>query len=74
MTDAYATAGALLSLQAEIERMRRVCVDAYWEGMKAGRDMERAAVVAWLLAPGTSCDNTVNAEIIERGEHRKEEP
>jgi hypothetical protein len=26
-----------------------------------------------LLAPGTSCDNTVNAEAIERGEHRRYE-
>ena len=33
---------------------------------------ERAAVVAWLRAPGTSCDTEVLAEAIERGEHRRE--
>jgi len=73
MTDAYTTAAALLSLQAEVDRMRRVCVDAYWQGMKAGRDMERSAVVTYLLAPGTSCDNYALAEAIELGEHRREE-
>jgi len=35
-----------------------------------GRDMERAAVVAYLLAPGTGCDNAALAEAIGRGEHR----
>jgi len=35
--------------------------------------IERAAVVAYLLAAGTSCDNAVLAEAIERGEHRREE-
>ena len=34
---------------------------------------ERAAVVAFLLAPGTSCDNAWLAETIERGEHRRRE-
>ena len=34
---------------------------------------ERAAVVAYLRAPGTSCDTEVLADCIERGEHRREE-
>jgi hypothetical protein len=34
---------------------------------------ERAAVVAYLRAPGTSCDNEVLAEAVERGEHRRGE-
>ena len=34
---------------------------------------ERAAVVAYLLAPGTSCDSNAIADAIERGEHRREE-
>ena len=34
---------------------------------------ERAAVVAWLRAPGTSCDTEVLSDCIERGEHRREE-
>ena len=63
------------SLIAEVERLRafnsdlRLMVD----GLETAAHEERAAVVAWLLASGTSCDNTVNAEAIERGEHRREE-
>jgi hypothetical protein len=34
---------------------------------------ERAAVVAYLRAPGTSCDTEVLAGDIERGDHREEE-
>lgn len=34
---------------------------------------ERAAVVAFLLAPGTSCDSVTLADNIERGEHRRGE-
>lgn len=62
-------------LIAEVERLRafnsdlRLMVD----GLETAAHEERAAVVAWLLAPGTSCDNTVNAEAIERGEHRRYE-
>jgi hypothetical protein len=32
---------------------------------------ERAAVVEYLLAPGTGCDNAALAEVIESGEHRQ---
>lgn len=32
---------------------------------------ERGDVVAYLLAPGTSCSNDVIAEAIERGDHRE---
>lgn len=34
---------------------------------------ERAAVVAYLRAPGTSCDMGVLADAINRGEHRTSE-
>lgn len=44
------------ALVAEIQRLRR----------------ERPAVVAYLRAPGTSCDTGVLSEAIERGEHLKE--
>ena len=33
------------------------------------REKERAAVVTYLLAPGTSCDNYALAEAIEGGDH-----
>lgn len=33
---------------------------------------ERAAVMAYLRAPGTSCDTDVLANAIERGDHRRE--
>ncbi len=61
---------------AEIERLRAQRIidnEALARAWDESRDLERAAVVRWLLAPGTSCDNAVNAEIIERGEHRREE-
>jgi ferredoxin len=47
--------------------------DGFRNGESDGLTDERAAVVAWLLLPGTSCDNAVLAEAIERGEHRREE-
>jgi len=57
-----------------LERLRR------WDAIVGVDDAvaravaeERAAVVAYLLAPGTGCDNAALAEAIERGEHRREE-
>jgi len=38
-----------------------------------GAVQERAAVVEYLLAPGTGCDNAALAEVIERGGHRPTE-
>lgn len=45
------------------------------ESLKLDRSRaeERAAVVAYLLAPGTSCDNAALAEAIMRGDHCREE-
>ena len=43
------------------------------EQIKHDLKQERAAVVAYLRAPGTSCDNEVLAEAIERGVHREPE-
>ena len=42
------------------------------ESLKLDRTLEEKAVVAYLLAPGTSCDNAVLAKAILRGDHRKE--
>ena len=56
--DAFAALAVLLD---EVERLRGEAAQ------------ERAAVVAYLRAPGTSCDNEVLAEAVERGEHRREE-
>ena len=47
--------------------------EAWEERLRGEVERERAAVVAYLLAPGTSCDNAWLAETIERGEHRREE-
>lgn len=45
------------------------------ESLKLDRSRaeERAAVVAYLLAPGTGCDNAALAEAIMRGDHCREE-
>ena len=45
---------------------------AFDRGVAAGRDAERAAVVAWLRANTCGCYDF--AAVIEKGEHRKEEP
>jgi hypothetical protein len=44
------------------------------ESLKFDLATEEKAVVAYLLAPGTSCDNAALAEAILRGDHRKENP
>ena len=51
--DAVIARSVETSLTVEVEQLR----------------MERAAVVTYLLAPGTSCDNYALAEAIERGDH-----
>ena len=45
----------------------------YEQGIAEGERRACAAVVAYLLAPGTSCDSNALADAIERGEHRREE-
>jgi hypothetical protein len=42
------------------------------ESLKFDLAAEEKAVVAYLLAPGTGCDNAALAEAILRGDHRKE--
>jgi hypothetical protein len=68
------------ALIAEVERLRAErhldnvdLAQAYDFARNKGETMEREAVVAYLLAPGTGCDNAALAEVIERGEHRREE-
>jgi hypothetical protein len=54
--------------------MTREMLDMLTEAAaEAARMQERAAVVAYLRAPGTSCDTDVLADSIERGEHRTQE-
>jgi hypothetical protein len=67
------------ALIAEVERLRAErhldnvdLAQAYDFARNKGETMEREAVVAYLLAPGTGCDNAALAEVIERGEHRRE--
>ena len=72
-------------LRAEIERLRaqRVLSNedfarAFDLGLAAGERRERAAVVAWLREPSLDrvcCKERValEADAIERGEHRREE-
>jgi len=69
-------AGAVV---AEVERLRAErhldnadIAQAYDFARNKGEALEREAVVAYLLAPGTGCDNAALAEVIERGEHRRE--
>ncbi len=56
--------------------------NAHEEGVDAGRDEERAAVVAWLSSNRACCEHAsyvlncasrLAADEIERGEHRREE-
>lgn len=70
--DPTATARVLLALQAEVDRLRASCGEAYLQGVKVGRDAERAAVVEYLRAPGTCCSTDILADDIERGEHRRD--
>lgn len=69
-----------LGLLAEVERLREQrridneeAARLYDFARDKGKALERAAVVAWLRAPGTSCDTDVLADAIERGDHRREE-
>ena len=75
-------------LAAEIERLRHDVADlrmvqsehqmdnmhAFDEGVSEGILMERAAIIAWLRAPGEYVDPACGrlADCIERGVHRKE--
>lgn len=54
------------------ELLDRVAIDASNAAERAQAE-ERAAVMAYLRAPGTSCDTDVLANAIERGEHRTQE-
>lgn len=56
------------------EKLRLWLEAAIESAFRAGAAEERAAVVAYLRAPGTSCDTGVLADCIERGDHRKEKP
>ena len=59
--------------EAEAEQLRAQRVldnEALARAWDESRDRERAAVVAYLLAPGTGCDNAALAEAIGLGEHR----
>jgi len=47
--------------------------NAHEEGVDAGRDDERAAVVAWLREEYDTDSTRTAADEIERGEHRREE-
>ena len=67
-------------LVAEVERLREQrrldnaeAARVYDFARDKGKARERAAVVAYLRAPGTCCSTDVLAEDIERGEHRREE-
>ena len=71
------------SLLAEIERLRNhreLCAENLLRGYETGKSEERAAVVAWLReqASSTTADvlrarDLYAVDIIERGEHRREE-
>ena len=62
-----------LSVLDELREQRRLDNDDLARAYDMGRDMERAAVVAWLRREIAKCgcdDDT--AACIERGEHRRE--
>jgi hypothetical protein len=72
------------ALVAEVERLRKECGQAYLLGVKAGRDAERiaerAAVVAFLRETLATSETAYASDdldyaiaIIERGGHRREE-
>ena len=66
---------AVRVLGAEVERLREELTrleharSSLGTALMLEREKERAAVVTYLLAPGTSCDNYALAEAIERGDH-----
>lgn len=59
-------------LELGVETMRTRMNNAYAQRNRIQNE-ERAAVIAYLLAPGTGCDNAALAEAIEQGEHRSKE-
>ena len=66
------------ALVAEVERLRAQRAldnDALARAWDEGRDMERAATVAWLREPGEYVDPACArlADCIERGDARREE-
>tara|TARA_R110000868_G_scaffold66467_1_gene197894 strand:+ start:187 stop:582 length:396 start_codon:yes stop_codon:yes gene_type:complete len=68
----------IAALVEEVERLRELLLNAGWpreaEGLAVlALQYERAAVVAYLRAPGTCSSTDVLAEDIERGAHRREE-
>ena len=83
--DAVIARSVETSLTVEVEQQARevaylrACVppthpshygyEAWEERLRAEVAAERAAVVTYLLLPGTSCDNYALAEAIERGDH-----
>ena len=77
-TTEHALARALLTLQAEVERLRahrELCTENLLKGYETGKAEERAAVVAWLRErqPGWPAGSGGHADAIENGEHRPEE-
>ena len=62
-------------LRADVERLRDLLAVRIQHGhnlrtmLESATDTERAAVVEYLRAPGTSCDLNVLADAFERGEH-----
>jgi hypothetical protein len=69
LTRLVADQGAQIARLTQNERVHKLV----FEQIKHDLKQERAAVVAYLRAPGTSCDNEVLAEAIERGVHREPE-
>lgn len=71
-------AGALVAEIEHLRAQRRLdneeAVRLYDFARDKGRALERDDVVAYLRAPGTSCDTGVLADCIERGDHRKKKP
>lgn len=76
--DAVIARSVETSLMVEVEQLReeRARTSHMRSSLKTAlmleREKERAAVVTYLLAPGTSCDNYALAEAIERGDHLTE--
>jgi len=71
MNDDLPTVYYPLSVLDELREQRRLDNDDLARAYDMGRDKERAAVVAWLRGRNFL---QWEADAIERGEHRKEEP
>jgi FtsZ-binding cell division protein ZapB len=73
--DAVIARSAETSLTVEVEQLRVERArtshmrSSLGTALMLEREKERAAVVTYLLAPGTSCDNCTLAEAIGRGDH-----